>query len=101
MRRVVVTGMGMVSSLGVGVKNNWDGILASRSGIRKIESFDVSDLPAKIGGQVPIGPTEDGLFHADDWVTPKDRRRMDDFIVYGLTAAEQAVKDSGWVCDTD
>ncbi len=101
MRRVVVTGMGMVSSLGVGVEKNWDGIIASRSGIRKIESFDVSDLPAKIGGQVPEGPTEDGLFHADDWVSPKDRRRMDDFIVYGLTAAEQAVKDSGWVCDTE
>lgn len=101
MRRVVVTGMGMVSSLGVGVKTNWDGLLASKSGIRKIENFDVTDLPAKIGGQVPLGPTEDGLFNADDWVTPKDRRRMDDFIVYGLAAAEQAVQDSGWVADED
>jgi 3-oxoacyl-[acyl-carrier-protein] synthase II len=101
MRRVVVTGMGMVSSLGVGVKTNWDGILASRSGIRKIENFDVSDLPAKIGGQIPEGPTEEGLFNADDWLTPKDRRRMDDFIVYGLTAAQMAVDHSGWVADTD
>jgi len=101
MRRVVVTGMGMVSSLGVGVKTNWDGLLASKSGIRKIENFDVTDLPAKIGGQVPEGPTEDGLFNADDWVTPKDRRRMDKFIVYGLAAAEQAVQDSGWVADEE
>jgi 3-oxoacyl-[acyl-carrier-protein] synthase II len=101
MRRVVVTGMGMVSSLGVGVKTNWDGLMASKSGIRKIEGFDVTDMPAKIGGQVPEGPTEDGLFNADDWVTPKDRRRMDKFIVYGLAAAEQAVQDSGWVADED
>jgi 3-oxoacyl-[acyl-carrier-protein] synthase II len=101
MRRVVVTGMGMVSSLGVGIKTNWDGLMASKSGIRKIENFDVTDLPAKIGGQVPEGPTEEGKFNADDWVTPKDRRRMDDFIVYGLAAAEQAVQDSGWVADED
>jgi len=101
MRRVVVTGMGMVSSLGVGIKTNWDGLMASQSGIRKIENFDVTDLPAKIGGQVPEGPTEEGKFNADDWVTPKDRRRMDDFIVYGLAAAEQAVQDSGWVADED
>ena len=101
MRRVVVTGMGMVSSLGVGIKTNWDGLMASKSGIRKIENFDVTDLPAKIGGQVPEGPTEEGKFNADDWVTPKDRRRMDDFIVYGLAAAEQAVQDSGWVASED
>ena len=101
MRRVVVTGMGMVSSLGVGAENNWNKLLDSQSGIRKIENFDVTDLPAKIGGQVAEGPTEDGLFHADDWVTPKDRRRMDDFIVYGLAAATQAIEDSGWQADTD
>jgi len=101
MRRVVVTGMGMVSSLGVGIKTNWDGLMASKSGIRKIENFDVTDLPAKIGGQVPEGPTEEGKFTADDWVSPKDRRRMDDFIVYGLAAAEQAVQDSGWVAEED
>ena len=101
MRRVVVTGMGMVSSLGVGIKTNWDSILASRSGIRKVTNFDVANLPAKIGGQVPKGPTDEGLFHADDWVSPKDRRRMDNFIVYGLVAAEQAVADSGWEVDSE
>jgi 3-oxoacyl-[acyl-carrier-protein] synthase II len=101
MRRVVITGLGMVSSLGVGVKTNWDGILASRSGIRALEGFDVTDLPAKIGGQVPVGPTAEGKFTADDWVPTKDQRRMDSFIIYGLAAAAQAVEDSGWQADTD
>ncbi|MBT5297944.1 MAG: beta-ketoacyl-ACP synthase II [Rhodospirillaceae bacterium] len=101
MRRVVITGMGMVTSLGIGVDRNWAGLLAGKSGIRAIENFDVSDLPAKIAGQVPEGPTEDGLFFSDDWVPPKDRRRMDDFIVYGLCAAKQAIEDSGWVVETE
>ena len=101
MRRVVITGMGMVTSLGIGVDRNWAGLLAGKSGIRAIENFDVSDLPAKIAGQVPEGPTEDGLFFSDDWVSPKDRRRMDDFIVYGLCAAKQAIEDSGWVVKTE
>jgi 3-oxoacyl-[acyl-carrier-protein] synthase II len=101
MRRVVITGLGMVSSLGVGAKTNWDGILASRSGIRALEGFDVTDLPAKIGGQVPVGPTAEGKFTADDWVPTKDQRRMDSFIIYGLAAAAQAVEDSGWQADTD
>ena len=101
MRRVVITGMGMVTSLGIGVDRNWAGLLAGKSGIRAIENFDVSDLPAKIAGQVPEGPTEDGLFFSDDWVSPKDRRRMDDFIVYGLCAAKQAIEDSGWVVETE
>jgi 3-oxoacyl-[acyl-carrier-protein] synthase II len=101
MRRVVITGLGMVSSLGVGVKTNWDGILASRSGIRALDGFDVADLPAKIGGQVPVGPTAEGKFTADDWVPTKDQRRMDSFIIYGLAAAVQAVEDSGYQADTD
>jgi len=101
MRRVVITGMGMVSSLGVGVDRNWDGIMASRSGIRNIENFDVSELPAKIGGQVPEGPTAEGLFTAEDWVPTKDQRRMDTFIIYGMAAAQQAIEDSGWVADED
>jgi 3-oxoacyl-[acyl-carrier-protein] synthase II len=101
MRRVVVTGMGIVNSLGVGVEHNWANILAAKSGIRKIESFDVSDLPAKIGGQVPVGDTVDGLFHSEDWVSSKDQRRMDDFIIYGMCAAQQAVENSGWVPATD
>lgn len=103
MRRVVVTGMGVVSPLGSGLKTNWDGLLASQSGIGQISSFDVSDLPAKIAGQVPAGENDsnEGDFNADLWMTPKDRRRMDDFIVYGMAAAQQAIEDSGWVADTD
>ncbi len=97
MRRVVVTGMGLLTSLGCGVKTNWQSLLAGKSGIGAIQTFDTSDLPAKIAGQVPSGETEAGLFNADDWVPPKEQRRMDDFIVYGLVAAIQAVTDSGWM----
>jgi len=97
MRRVVITGMGIVSPLGSGVKPTWERLIAAQSGIRAIQSFDVSDLPSKIAGQVPSGDTADGLFNADDWMTTKDQRRMDMFIVYGLAAASQAVEDSGWL----
>ncbi len=101
MRRVVVTGVGLVTSLGCGVKVNWDNLIAGKSGIGVIQSFDVSDLKSKIAGQVPAGETAAGLFNADDWVSPKDQRRMDDFIVYGLAAATQAVTDSGWRPESD
>ena len=101
MRRVVVTGLGIVSPLGVGVRTNWDGLLAGQSGIRSIQSFDTSDLSAKIAGQVPRGETASGLFNPDDWITPKDQRRMDDFIIFGLAAARQAIEDSGWKPDND
>ncbi len=96
MRRVVVTGLGLVSPLGCGVKVNWDRLINGESGIRAIQSFDVSDLPAKIAGQVPQGEAADGGFNADEWVSPKEQRRMDTFIVYALAAAEQAVTDAGW-----
>ncbi|MSP50438.1 MAG: beta-ketoacyl-[acyl-carrier-protein] synthase II [Alphaproteobacteria bacterium] len=95
MRRVVVTGLGLVTPLGVGVENTWSKLLQGESGIRAIQSFDVSDLPAKIAGQLPRGETKDGKFNADDWVEPKDQRRMDPFIVYAMAAAQQAVEDSG------
>ncbi len=98
MRRVVVTGLGIVNSLGVGVKENWKRIVAGDSGISAIESFDVTDLPAKIAGQVP---QDKNAFDFEDWVSKKDQRRMDDFIIYGICAAQQAVEDSGWVPDTD
>jgi 3-oxoacyl-[acyl-carrier-protein] synthase II len=101
MRRVVVTGIGAITSLGVGAETNWQNLLSSKSGIRGIERFDVSDLPAKIAGTVPEGDGSDGTFNADDWVPAKDRRRMDDFIIYGLCAAEQAIADSGWQPQTD
>ncbi|MSO53726.1 MAG: beta-ketoacyl-[acyl-carrier-protein] synthase II [Rhodospirillales bacterium] len=96
MRRVVVTGLGLVTPLGCGVKTNWDKLLAGKSGISAIQSFDVSDLPSKIAGLVPRGSTAEGLFNADDWVSPKEQRRMDSFIIYGIAAAMQAVQDAGW-----
>ncbi|SEH32528.1 beta-ketoacyl-ACP synthase II [Magnetospirillum fulvum] len=96
MRRVVVTGLGLVTPLGSGVKTNWERLLASQSGIRRVESFDVSDLPAQIAGVVPRG-TNPGELDLDSVASAKDRRRMDDFIVYGLAAATEAVLDSGWL----
>ncbi len=96
MRRVVVTGLGLVSPLGCGVEITWERLIKGQSGVRAIQSFDVSDLPAKIAAQVPKGDAADGGFDADAWVPPKDQRRMDTFIVYALAAAEQAIKDAGW-----
>ncbi|HEV2188043.1 MAG TPA: beta-ketoacyl-ACP synthase II [Stellaceae bacterium] len=96
MRRVVVTGMGLVTPLGLGVEPVWKKLLAGESGVGAIQSFDVSDMPAKIAAQVPLGDKESGLFNADDWVAPKDQRRMDQFIIFAMAAATMAVEDSGW-----
>ena len=101
MRRVVITGLGMITPLGVGVSANWDRLTKSESGIRPIERFDVSDLPAKIAGQVPTGVGEPHLFNPDDVASAKDRRRMDDFIVFALAAAQEAIADSGWKPESD
>ena len=101
MRRVVVTGMGLVTPLGCGVGNVWERLLNSESGIRSIDQFDVSDIPSKIGGTVPRGTKEDGKFDPDDYVSRKDQRKMDEFIILALTAAQEAVEDSGWVAETD
>ena len=100
MRRVVITGMGMVSPLGCGVETSWRRLINAESGIDAITSFDVSDLPAKIAGQIDEGEGE-GLFNVDDFITPKERRRVDDFIVYGMAAAQEAVEDSGWKPESD
>ena len=96
MRRVVVTGMGLVTPLGIGLDNVWGRLTAGESGVGAIQSFDVSDLPARIAAQVPRGDREGGLFNADDWVPPKDQRKMDEFIVFAIAAAAQAVEDAGW-----
>lgn len=88
--------MGLVTPLGCGVDVNWQRLIGGESGLRSIQSFDVSDLPVKIAAQVPRGDTASGGFNADDWVAPKDQRRMDDFIIFALTAAEQAVADAEW-----
>jgi len=96
MRRVVVTGMGIVSPLGVGVENVWNRLLKAESGIRGVQSVDVTDLPCKVAGEVPRGDTASGKFNADDYVPPKDQKKMDTFIVMAMGAAQQAVEDSGW-----
>lgn len=94
MRRVVVTGIGLVTPLGCGVKTSWDNIIASRSGLGPITACDVSDIPAKVAGQVPRG-TEPGQFNADNYIEPKEQKKMDDFIHFGMGAASQAVQDAG------
>jgi 3-oxoacyl-[acyl-carrier-protein] synthase II len=96
MRRVVVTGIGLVTPLGLGAERVWKRLLEGRSGIGAIQKFDVADLPSKIAGQVPLGETADGNFNADEWVPPKEQRKMDEFIVFAVAAAQQAVTDSGW-----
>ena len=101
MRRVVVTGIGLVTPLGIGLERNWKSLLSGMSGVRPIEAFDVSDLPARIAAQVPRGATDAGLFNADDWVEPRDQRKMDGFIVFALAAAAQAVEDAGWRPDDE
>ncbi len=101
MRRVVVTGLGLVTPLASGVEATWKRLIASESGLGAIQNFDVSDLPAKVAGQVPRGETADGRFNADDWVPPKDQRKMDEFILFGIAAGEMAIRDSGWAPQTD
>src|SRR5262249_12402978 len=96
MRRVVVTGLGMVSPLGCGVDTTWKRILDGRSGARKIDTFDVSDLPSKIACVVPRGDGSDGTFNADQWMEPKEQRKVDDFIIFAMAAARQALDDANW-----
>jgi 3-oxoacyl-[acyl-carrier-protein] synthase II len=96
MRRVVVTGMGMVTPLAAGVKATWERLIDSRSGVRAIQSFDVTDLPSKVAGQVPKGESSAGLFNPDDFVTPQERRRIGEFVLFALAASQEAVEDAGW-----
>ncbi|MDP6219835.1 MAG: beta-ketoacyl synthase N-terminal-like domain-containing protein, partial [Alphaproteobacteria bacterium] len=98
MRRVVVTGLGMVTPLGVGVDHNWKQILAGKSGIGRISGFDVDDIACQIAGQVP-GPDEEGGLDLDAFIDPREQRRQDRFIQLGLVAAQLAVENSGWMPD--
>jgi 3-oxoacyl-[acyl-carrier-protein] synthase II len=99
--RIVITGMGLVTPLGAGVANNWKRLTAGESGLGAITKFRTDDLPCRVGGQVPQDANDPYRFDVDAVVSPKERRRMDDFIVYGLGAAEEAIKDSGWVPPND
>ncbi len=100
MRRVVVTGLGVVSPLGRGVEYNWESILAGKSGIRNIEGEDLKDIPVTIGGQVPFGDGEHD-FNPDTVMPPKDQKKVDKFILYGMAAGKDAIEDSGWKPETD
>src|SRR5690606_34472702 len=100
LRRVVITGLGLVSPVGCGVEESWRNLLAGKSGARRIEEFEVSDLSCQIANFVPRGPTSEGKFNPDDWMEPKEQRKVDDFIIYAVAAADQALADAGWKADT-
>ena len=99
MRRVVVTGIGLLTPLGRGVDHVWGRLLDAQSGITKIERFDVSDISSKVAGLIPFGDDGPGHFNPEDVVPKKDQRKMDEFIIGALAAAEEAIEDSGWTPD--
>ena len=101
MRRVVVTGLGMVSPLADGFEATWERLLAGESGAGMIEKFDTSNVVTKYACEVPLGDGTNGTFNGDAYLEPKERRKIDDFILFGLAAAQQAVQDSGWMPEED
>ena len=101
MRRVVVTGLGLVTPLACGVEESWAALLAGKSGASATTKFKTDDLATRIACQVPRGDGSGGSFNPDQWVDPKEQRRIDDFILFGLAAAKQAVRDSGWEPKTE
>src|SRR5262245_19602593 len=96
MRRVVVTGIGLVTPLGCGVEATWSRLLASSSGIQRVTEFEVADLSCQIAGFIPRGSSAEGKFEPTEWMEPKEVRKVDEFIIYALAAAEQAIADSGF-----
>ena len=96
MRRVVVTGLGLVTPLACGIEQTWQRLIAGDSGIKRIEKFDVSDIACRIAGQIPRGDGTAGSFNADQWMEPKEQRKVDDFIIFAMAAATQALNDADW-----
>ncbi len=101
MRRVVITGTGMVSPLGCGTEVSWSRLLAGENAARKVTEFEVEDLPAQIACRIPTGDGSDGTFNADDWMEPKEQRKVDPFIVYAMAAADMALADADWHPESD
>ncbi len=101
MRRVVVTGMGLLTPLGCGVEDVWERLLKGDSSATKITRFDTSDYSTNYACEIPFGDVSQGKFNPDDWMSSKDRRKVDDFILYGICAADQAVRDAGWAPDKE
>src|SRR6056297_2188086 len=97
MRRVVVTGLGLVTPLASGVEESWSRLLDGQSGAGTITRFDPLNVATKYACQVPLGDGSDGTFNSEDYMEPKERRKVDDFILYGVAAAEQAVRDADWL----
>ena len=95
MHRVVITGLGLVTPVGCGVEASWANLLAGHSGARRVEEFECSDITCQIANFVPRGATSEGKFNPDDWMEPKEQRKVDDFIIYAVAAADQAIADSG------
>ncbi len=100
MRRVVITGMGLVTPVGSGIGPAWANVLAGKNGARRISEFEVSDIPCQIGCFIPRG-SDPGGFNPDEWMEPKEQRKVDDFIVYAMAAAGQALLDAGWTPKTE
>ncbi len=101
MRRVVVTGMGIVCPLGIGVEQVWRRLINAESGITAIRSFDTKDVPCKIAGQVPVGGVAEGKLDLSDWIPVKDQKKMDRFIHLAMAAGSMAMEDSGWAPDNE
>ncbi|MBW3098704.1 beta-ketoacyl-ACP synthase II [Pseudohoeflea coraliihabitans] len=101
MRRVVITGTGLVTPMGCGTDISWSRLIGGESGIRRITNFEVDDLAAQIAGQLPRDPSAEGAYNPDDWMEPKEQRKVDPYIIYGVAAAELALRDAGWQPQTD
>lgn len=100
LRRVVITGLGLVTPLGCGVEASWSRLIAGGNGARRITEFEVSDLACQIACFIPRGPGAEGMFDPDEWMEPKEQRKVDDFIVYAMAAATQALADAQWTADS-
>jgi len=101
MRRVVITGIGLLSPLGVGAEHSWRALLAGKSGARRITEFEVEDLPCKIANIIPRGDGSNATFNPESVLEPKELRKIGDFILYGIAAADEALKDAGWKPETE
>jgi 3-oxoacyl-[acyl-carrier-protein] synthase II len=101
LRRVVITGAGMVSPLGASLDSTWSRLLNGESAAKRVDTFETDDLPAKIACVMPRGDGTGGTYNADDWMEPKEQRKVDEFIVYAIAAADQALADAGWKPEKD
>jgi len=100
MRRVVVTGLGMVSPLGQGVETNWRRLIAGENGFGRMQGFEVDDLACQIAAQIPRGDGSNGSFNPDQWMEPKEQRKVDDFIIFAMAASTEALRDANWKPET-